>query len=145
MGINVAPSRARGLKRIHYQFPARSHSRRALTGAWIETVVRSDLERILLRRALTGAWIETPALMAHRRRGIVAPSRARGLKQDIEETYQVPQTVAPSRARGLKLQPRPVAHPHRSGRALTGAWIETDTCSTEDSNITTSRPHGRVD
>ena len=75
---------------------------RALTGAWIETRYDPTIAPDALRRALTGAWIETIALFTNGKSASVAPSRARGLKQEISMADMVAE-----------------------GRALTGAWIET--------------------
>ncbi len=56
---------------------------------------------------------------------IVAPSRARGLKRDRHARPRSRLPVAPSRARGLKRAHR--TRLARAGRrALTGAWIETN-------------------
>jgi len=98
---------------------------RALTGARIETTVISLRWKTSKRRALTGARIETGKGILVDGKRIVAPSRARGLKQDkgrlrhavggraltgarIETGKPVCRRwtarVAPSRARGLKLE-----------------------------------------
>ena len=53
-------------------------------------------------RALTGAWIETSDVKCVATLDIVAPSRARGLKQDNDSKWGHQVVVAPSRARGLK-------------------------------------------
>ena len=57
---------------------------------------------------------------------MVAPTRARGLKQVLSHTERAPHRVAPTRARGLKRQiaARRIAH---LGRAHAGARIETGT------------------
>ena len=55
-------------------------SRRALTGAWIETIEMFEYTRQLACRALTGAWIETLNDACNFGAIPVAPSRARGLK-----------------------------------------------------------------
>ena len=56
--VEVAPSRARGLKRQSYD-KLRSDFGRALTGAWIETRKSDKPCCHLTGRALTDAWIET--------------------------------------------------------------------------------------
>ncbi len=55
-------------------------------------------------RAFTGAWIETLHNQPFLGRLLVAPSRARGLKQLVWKRPVVTSQVAPSRARGLKHQ-----------------------------------------
>ena len=77
----VAPSRARGLKHIT-EMQGTTDDRRALTGAWIETII------------IVGNPGEAEA---------VAPSRARGLKLGMKLDVGILADVAPSRARGLKL------------------------------------------
>ena len=56
--------------------------------------------------------------------GLVAPSRARGLKQVIKCLNLHTGQVAPSRARGLKPE-KGDGKNELSSRAFTGAWIET--------------------
>ena len=56
---------------------------------------------------------------------VVAPSRARGLKHRTTWLLLLILIVAPSRARGLKRTNLPHVFSEGSGRALTGAWIET--------------------
>ena len=56
-------------------------TRRALTGAWIETNKIGLPSRVNTSRALTGAWIETRFNLEEASNLIVAPSRARGLKR----------------------------------------------------------------
>ena len=53
--------------------------------------------------------------------------------------------VAPSRARGLKLLDFDFCSLTGSGRALTGAWIETRRRRETRQKHNVSRPHGRVD
>ena len=163
----VAPSRARGLKLRHkpviVDYRCRAFTGawietnialcgsmkdlgRAFTGAWIETVVSCFLGDISSGRAFTGAWIETdvfsptndwlvvapsrarglkqfPALLSALRI-LVAPSRARGLKQLSLPNIAESDNVAPSRARGLK-RPDVKTKTTNCRRAFTGAWIET--------------------
>ena len=56
---------------------------------------------------------------------IVAPSRARGLKQFAEVFSSATLDVAPSRARGLKQAMLDTVGRQEVRRAFTGAWIET--------------------
>ena len=78
--VEVAPSRARGLK--------------------LPNIV---LLVEIFCRAFTGAWIETTNVVrGFRRLAVVAPSRARGLKLIYHILHGRWTHVAPSRARGLK-------------------------------------------
>ena len=54
---------------------------RTLTGAWIETLVKTLAVEAIGSRTLTGAWIETDSGRGSRTLPAVAPSRVRGLKQ----------------------------------------------------------------
>ncbi len=56
----------------------------------------------LVCRAFTGAWIETQFLAFVQDENNVAPSQARGLKQERANEKQMAFQVAPSQARGLK-------------------------------------------
>ena len=122
--LNVAPSRARGLKlRSHRENsqPVRVAPSRA---RGLKHLLQKQ-QRCLFCRAFTGAWIETSVVASSSQKLFVAPSRARGLKPAITsegtadfrraftgawiETrivshYSARLKVAPSRARGLKLQ-----------------------------------------
>ena len=98
----VAPSRARGLKQI-YLLALGSVSCRALTGAWIETLQQNVILCRSKSRALTGAWIETVV------GGITAGCASRRAL-----TGAWIETVVTTLAMWL-----------RDRRALTGAWIET--------------------
>ena len=55
----VAPSRARGLKRLVKLCRTLTNSGRAFTGAWIETGSGTTAAAAIKGRAFTGAWIET--------------------------------------------------------------------------------------
>ena len=100
----VAPSRARGSKH-ELQTPRPCRARRALTGAWIETVVSSD-----------------PVAAA-----LVAPSRARGSKQAHRQdaTHQHCRALTGA---WIETRTRTVDRWTQERRALTGAWIETANC-----------------
>ena len=145
-GLQVAPSRARGLKQLVPRYLRRRVNRRALTGAWIETVPHREHTRdrrraltgawietepeqrdneLYFGRALTGAWIETLMRIFNSIKNGVAPSRARGLKLNCRSGFKIKSSVAPSRARGLKHCSKYVEHHSETSRALTGAWIET--------------------
>ena len=56
---------------------------RSLTGAWIETSETSPNTSSALGRSLTGAWIETIYDNLVLQLEEVAPSRGRGLKQEL--------------------------------------------------------------
>ena len=68
----VAPSRARGLKRLCFAMDSLI-SRRALTGAWIETPGDQWKLAEISCRALTGAWIETMVCRLTRVLGMSRP------------------------------------------------------------------------
>ena len=76
------------------------------------------------RRALAGAWIETIMSIGGPAAIEVAPSRARGLKPLAIPQASKASHVAPSRARGLKPMGVGITD-SGDGRALAGAWIET--------------------
>ena len=56
----------------------------------------------MVSRTFTGAWIETLLPSRRNLRGLVAPSRVRGLKQNLLKLQILGCYVAPSRVRGLK-------------------------------------------
>ena len=56
----------------------------------------------MARRPFTGAWIETRTWYCGYALEPVAPSRGRGLKQEVVDVVEMPRHVAPSRGRGLK-------------------------------------------
>ena len=66
------------------------------------------------------------------------------MKQRCRVGLIVRNLVAPSRVRGLKRLSQPRKYRAR-GRALTGAWIETQDLAISVIEATTSRPHGCVD
>jgi len=143
---------------------------RALTGAWIETCLVPQRGPREPCRALTGAWIETshrssrwldqesrPHGRVDRNRfsrplpasARVAPSRARGSKQDARSLSVMTCGSRPhgrvDRNTDFRVNEREyfASRPHGrvdrnwrwwarrerwSGRALTGAWIETSVC-----------------
>ena len=78
---------------------------RPFTGAWIETAAIVFCAPHEPSRPFTGAWIETSRCRCVFSSASVAPSRGRGLKQDL--TSQKKKSV---------------------GRPFTGAWIETAIC-----------------
>ena len=71
-------------------------------------------------RAFTGAWIETIIGQGAENRFVVAPSRARGLKQGVRQVVNDTSQVAPSRARGLKQISRRFDHRRRRESRLHG-------------------------
>ena len=101
--VNVAPSRARGLKLCFWHDEAGkaevAPSRARGLKRWQSKRRRRSLDP---GRALTGAWIETGESVWTQADGVVAPSRARGLKLAEAKPVSRADEVAPSRARGLK-------------------------------------------
>ena len=88
----VAPSRARGLK--HRPMVANLRSRRVAPSRarGLKRGLVYDVSKWLPRRALTGAWIETIVAAPTTPSRRVAPSRARGLKRAATFAKIIPAT-----------------------------------------------------
>ena len=93
-------------------------------------------------RAFTGAWIETSLDERMWTIKVVAPSRARGLKQVYSARSRSAVEVAPSRARGLKLLIHLITNDSLR-RAFTGAWIETDLTGIKERILTVAPSRAR--
>ena len=120
----VAPSQARGLKPGWEGQKPGSAAGRAFIGAWIETGQNRASYLLFPRRAFTGAWIET----THRR----LPPTLRAcrvftgawIETGVCADGRLSRLVAPSRARGLK-SPNSLARMPVGARPLRARWIET--------------------